>query len=89
MKTILLSKFQAANVDHDVSFPRRLCTVLCNSAVLLLPRDAMLARYMLYVCLSATTRWIWLVLAWELPLTYPKLCYKETRVPPKIRLSSL
>ena len=64
-----------------------------------LPRDAMLARYMLSsVCPSVrpsvrhkpvcfeTTRQIELVLEWEFPLTSPKLCYKENLVPPKTRL---
>jgi len=42
-----------------------------------------------YVCSSVTkwycietTRQKQLVLAWELPLTRPKLCYKEILVPP-------
>jgi len=33
-----------------------------------------------------TTRRMELVLAWMLPLTYTKLCCKEIRVPPKIRV---
>ena len=65
-----------------------------------LPRDAVLAPYMLSSCVCPsvslsvtsrycieTTRQIELVLAGKLPLTYPKLYYKE--IPPKNKGTSL
>jgi len=54
----------------------------------------MLARCMLSscVCQSFTSRYCMktalqneLILAWQLPSTYPTLCYKEIRVSPEIR----
>jgi len=67
-----------------------------------LPRDAMLARYVLSSCIRPSVRpsvclsqadivskrldgFCWL-LAWELPLTHPKLCYLEILLPPKIKI---
>ena len=60
-------------------------------------RYAMLARVLamaMYPCLSVclsqvgveTDKRIGLVLAWELPSTYPTLCYKEIQVSSKIRV---
>jgi len=57
-----------------------------------LPRDAMLASVRPSVCLSQADivskrldGFCWL-LAWELPLTHPKLCYLEILLPPKIKI---
>jgi len=65
-----------------------------------LPRDAMLARYVLSscVCPSVCPSQACIVIVskrlddsswhvtWQLSSTYPTLCCKEIRVPPKIRI---
>jgi len=76
---------------------RRFILIVLSSVCILsafLPCDAMLARVLanalcLSVCLSQVgillkrlNKLGWF-LAWELPSTYHKLCYKEIRIPPK------
>jgi len=69
-------------------YPAVLLSLTSSNVYRYLPRDAMLARYMLSSCVrlsvrpSVTSRYsiettgrIELVLAWRLPSTYPTLCY--------------
>ena len=80
----------------EVCFTRPIQIVACFDSHVLLPRDAMLVRYMLSscvrpsVCPSATlTSWYWnettgrieLVFGtWRLPSTYPTLCYRLNEI---------
>jgi len=96
-----------AQTDRQVENIRQLCygCIVARSVVGLyigrgdvthrgLPRDAMLAWYLLSSCVRLSVRHKSVLyghesmdrsgfLAWELPLTYPKLCCKVLRVPPK------
>jgi len=79
--------------DIPTFTPSMLTSTIGIVAESVLPRDAMLARYMLSSCVCPPVRhkpvlyrndglsWF---LAWELPLIYAKVCCKDIRVPSKV-----
>jgi len=86
---------RATSCRHSCSLCYNVRLLVLLRVVLFLPREAVLAPYMLSTCVrpSVTSRCciektgqIELVLARRLPFTHPTLCYKEILASPKIRV---